>query len=172
MFFFCSSIERRLYFPLVVTIIDTSRFPVGRDIDYESEDEAEAIRALTAQADAYVESYRWMRPVEKVTLAFGVRPLLGLYLIRFTPGGKPEDRERWLVVGDFPAMNFETDDTPEPWLALKLYCAIAQDWADNVRDGRDLSDSYPIEIAPTAEHAQMLLDRIAFIRNEIIPLAG
>ncbi len=62
----------------MLTLIDTSRFPVGRDIDYESEDEAEAIRALKAQADAYVESYRWMRPVEKVTLAFGVGPLLGL----------------------------------------------------------------------------------------------
>jgi len=37
--------------------------------------------------------------------------------------------------------------------------------------GRDLSDSYPIAAAPTAEHAEMLLDRIGFIRNEIIPLA-
>ncbi len=107
----------------MVTLVDTSRFPVGRDIDY------------------------------------------------FEPGGKPEDRERWLVVGDLPSMHFETDDTPEPWLALKLYCAIGQDWADNVLAGRSLSDSYPIKVAPTAEHAQMLLDRIDFIRRKLIPLA-
>jgi hypothetical protein len=155
----------------MASLVDTSRFPVGRDIDYESEDEAEAIRALTAQAEAFVRSYRWALPIEKLTLAFGVGPLLGLYLMRFEPGGKPEDRERWVVVGDLPSMHFETDDTPEPWLALKLYCAIAQDWADNVLAGRDLSESYPIPVAPTREHGQMLLDRIAFIRNEIIPLA-
>jgi hypothetical protein len=99
-------------------LIDTSRFPVGRDIDYESEEEVEAIRALTAEAEAYVRSYRWTPPIEKLTLAFGIGPIIGLYLMRFAPGGKPEDRERWLVVGELPSMNFETDNTPEPWLAL------------------------------------------------------
>lgn len=42
-----------------------------------------------------------------------------------------------VVVGDLPSMHFETDDTPEPWLALKLYCAIAQVWADNVSESSD-----------------------------------
>jgi hypothetical protein len=76
-----------------------------------------------------------------------------------------------LVVGDLPSMHFETDDAPEPWLALELYCAIAQDWADNVRAGRDLSDSYPIPVAPTREHADMLLSRIDFIRRKLVPFA-
>src|ERR1700761_8617672 len=155
----------------MVKLVDTSRFPVGRDIDYESDEEAEAIQQLTAQAEAFVNSYRWTPLIESLTLAFGVGPILGLYLMRFEPGGKPEDRERWVVVGDLPSMHFETDDTPAPWLAVTLYCAIAQDWADNVLAGRDLSDSYPIPVAPTAEFAQMLLDRVAFIRNELMPLA-
>lgn len=68
-------------------------------------------------------------------------------------------------------MHFETDDAPTPSDALRLYCAIAQDWADNVLAGRDLSESYPIEVEPTAEHAQMLLSRIEFIRREMVPLA-
>jgi len=155
----------------MVMLVDSSRFPVGQNIDYESDEEAEAIRALTAAAEAFVHSLHWTPPIESLTLAFGVGPILGLYLMRFEPGGKPEDRERWVVVGDLPSMHFETDDTPEPWLALKLYCAIAQDWADNVLAGRDLLDSYPIPVAPTAKHAKMLLDRIAFIRKELIPLA-
>ena len=90
----------------MVTLIDTSRFPVGRNIDYESRDEVEAIRALTAEAEAFVNSYRWTPPIEKLTLAFGVAPMLGLYLMRFKPGGKPEDRERWVVVGDLPSHAF------------------------------------------------------------------
>jgi hypothetical protein len=91
--------------------------------------------------------------------------------MRLVAGGKPEDRERWVVVGDLPSIEFETDDMPTPALALRLYCAIAQDWADNVLEARDLSDSYPIRVAPTREHAEMLLGRIDFIRRELIPLA-
>lgn len=151
--------------------VDTSRFPVGRDVDYESPGEVEQLAKLRADAMVYVESYRWKPPVADVVLAFGVAPLLGLYLIRLEPGGKPEDAERWLVVGDLPSMDFETDDTPTPALALRMYAAIAQDWADNVIAGRDLSDSYPIEVEPTREHAEMLLGRVEFIRNELIPLA-
>lgn len=152
-------------------LIDASQFPVGLGIDYDSADEVTAMRALTAEAHAFVNGFRWSPPIEKLTLAFGVGPIVGLFLMRFAPGGKPEDRERWVVVGDLPSMHFETDDTPTPALALRLYCAIAQDWAENVLEGRDLSDSYPIDATPTAEHARILLDRIEFIRTELIPLA-
>jgi hypothetical protein len=56
-------------------------------------------------------------------------------------------------------------------VALQLYCAIAQDWSDNVLAGRDLSESYPIEVAPTAKHADLLKRRIKFIRETLIPMA-
>lgn len=151
--------------------VDTSGFPFGRDLDYESAAEVERLDALAAEAHAFMDPDSWTPPIVDLVLAFGVAPMIGLFLARFAPGGKPADAERWVVVGDLPSMHFETDDTPTPALALKLYCAIAQDWADNVLAGRDLSDSYPIEVAPTAEHAEMLLSRIAFIRSELVPLA-
>lgn len=91
--------------------------------------------------------------------------------MRFEPGGRPEDAERWVVVGDLPSMHFETDDTPTPASALELYCGIAQEWAETVLDGGDLSECYPIDVAPTREHADMLNSRIGFIREELIPLA-
>lgn len=151
--------------------IDTSSFPVGRDVDYESPEEVEGLQALKADAWDFVDSYRWNPPIADLLLAFAVAPILGLFLMRFKPGGRPEDAERWVVVGDLPSMHYETDDTPTPALALRMYAAIAQDWADNVVAGRDLSDSYPIEVEPTREHAEMLLGRVEFIRNELIPLA-
>ncbi|MDB5424927.1 MAG: hypothetical protein JWQ29_2343 [Phenylobacterium sp.] len=155
----------------MVQLIDISRFPVGSDIDYEGDEEVEELKALTEAAWAFAHSYRWTPPVAELLLAFGVAPILGLFLMRFEPGGLPEDRERWVVVGDLPPMHFETDDAPTPAIALDLYCAIAQDWADNVLEGRDLSESYPIEVAPTREYAEMLKGRIEFIRTELIPLA-
>ena len=150
--------------------IDTSGFPFGRDLDYESADEVAQLDLLKAEALAFVDSDSPF-PVADIVLAFGVAPIIGLFLARFMPGGKPEDAERWVVVGDLPPMHFEIDDTPTPALALRLYCAIAQDWADNVLAGRDLSDSYPIEVEPTREHAEMLLSRVAFIRRRLIRLA-
>ena len=68
-------------------------------------------------------------------------------------------------------MHFETDDAPTPAGALALYCAIAQDWADAVLAWRDLSESYPIPVAPTREHAESLKGRIAFIRESLLGLA-
>lgn len=154
-----------------MNLIETSSFPVGEDLDYESEEEVELLKALSALAWGFVDSYRWPPPIADLLLAFGIAPIIGLYLMRFEPGGKPEDRERWVVVGDLPSMHFETDDTPTPALALELYCAIAQDWADTVLSGQDLSECYPIPVAPTQEHAEMLLRRIERIRSDFIPLA-
>lgn len=152
-------------------LIDTSAFPTGEDIDYESEEEVQLLKTLTDDAWSFVRSYRWTPPVADLVLAFGIAPMIGLYLMRFEPGGDPRDAERWVVVGDLPSMHFETDDSPTPAIALRLYCAIAQDWADNVLAGRDLSDSYPIPVAPTREHAEMLLSRAENIRKNYIPLA-
>jgi hypothetical protein len=114
--------------------------------------------------------YRWSPPITDLVLAFGVAPIIGLFLMRFGPGAKPCDAERWVVVGDLPSMHFETDDAPTPKIALQLYCAIAQDWADTILEGRDLSASYPIPVAPTREHAELLKSRIETIRTNFIPL--
>lgn len=38
--------------------IDTSSFPAGDDIDYESEEEIEQLTELTAEARAFVETIR------------------------------------------------------------------------------------------------------------------
>ena len=151
--------------------VDTSSFPVGINIDYESPEEIAELAELEAEAWVFMGGYHRTPPIESLVLAFGIGTILGLFLLRFAPGGKPEDAERWVVVGNLPSMHFETDDMQTPELALRLYCAIAQDWADNVLEGRDLSDSYPIPVAPTREHAEMLLGRVEFIREELMPLA-
>jgi hypothetical protein len=54
---------------------------------------------------------------------------------------------------------------------LRLYCAIAQDWAETVLAGRDLSQCYPIPVEPSRELAESLLGRVAFLREEFVPLA-
>lgn len=153
--------------------IDTSSFPVGRDIDYESEEEVARLNELKDEARRFVMSFRWAPAIADMVLAFGVAPILSLFLIRFAQGLAGEgrgDTELWVVVGDLPSIYFETEEARSPSAALQLYCAIAQDWADSVLARRDLSDCYPIEVAPTREHAEMLKGRIETIRESFLPL--
>jgi len=150
----------------------TSAFPVGEPLDDEDEDERAELKTLEDEAWAYLETYSWNRPMAELVLTFGFAPILALFLLRREPGTRPEDRERWVVTGDLPSMRFETDDAPTAAIALQLYCAIAQDWADSILQGRDLSECYPIPVAPTREHAEMLSGRIESIRKELIPRAA
>jgi hypothetical protein len=65
-------------------------------------------------------------------------------------------------------MYLVTDHAERPSLALEGYCELAEDWAKAVLQGGDLSQVYPVNVEPTAEHAEMLLSRTQFIRDKII----
>jgi len=154
--------------------VDTSLFQLGPEAGLEGADLAAELSDLAASEAAvrdYVTSRAWAPPIKDVLLAYGVGYVLALYLVRFLEPLPDGDTERWFVVGDLPHMNFETEDAPTPAIALDLYCAIAQDWADRVLADDDLSDSYPIEALATKANAEDLLSRIEFIREKMIPLA-
>jgi len=153
--------------------VDTSSFPVGRELDYESEEEVARLKELASEARSFVQGFHWAPPIEDLVLAFGVGPILGLFLARFehsiASGGCKGDIEIWVVVGDLPPAYFVVDDAPTPAEALEIYCELMEDWADRVLADEDLSDSYPIAAEPTMEHGKMLKSRIGFIRSELIP---
>jgi hypothetical protein len=155
--------------------LDTSAFPTGADdLDYGARELA-ALDLLKADARAHVESWASSPPVKELVLAFGVAPLVGVFLVRFgapiAAGELAGGTEMWAVAGDLPAMCFETDDARVPSDALRLYCAIAEDWAETAAAAGDLSQCYPIPVEPSRELAEMLQERIALLRREIIPLA-
>lgn len=155
-------------------LVNTSRFQRGASPDQSPEDQAEEalqLQGLEEEANAYVETCEWASLVREKVLAYGVGKILGLYLVQFAHPLSDGDWERWVVVGNLPSMNFETEDASTPALALHLYCAIGQDWADNVLAGRDLSDSYPIPVPPVKENAEQLLKIVSFIRRNLIPEA-
>lgn len=154
--------------------IDTATFQLGVAPDDSMEEEAQLLEVLAQDARAFVQSHHWAPPIAELLLAFGFDGIIGLFLVRFESGivsGEGEgDTEIWVVVGDLPSIYFETEDIGTRAEALKTYCNIAEDWADRVIAGDDLSDSYPIPVAPTHEHARMLKSRIDMIRRDFIPL--
>ncbi len=158
----------------MTTPIDTSTFQLGVAPGEDEGEEAPLLDALAAEARAYVEAHASAPPIKDILLAYGVGGVIGLFLARFTrplTGELLGETELWVVVGDLPSVCFETESAPTPSLALKLYCAICQDWAEAVLDDRDLSECYPIRAAPTREHAEMLLGRIGFMKEKLIPAA-
>lgn len=154
--------------------VGTSSFQLGVPPDEDAAEEVPLLHGMAREARAYVGSFRWARPIKELLLAFGVPKICALFLVRFAsglPGEGEGDTECWVVVGDLPYMYFETD-AQTPAEALRLYCAIAEDWIDKVLTGQSLAESYPIPVAPTREHAEMLKGRVEFITEKLIPLAG
>lgn len=155
--------------------VDTSTFQLGLPPGETPEDEPEEsllLEAMWKDVHAYVASRSWASFVSEILLAYAIAPILGLFLVRFhsSPWSEiPDERERWVVVGDLPYMNFETDGFATPESALEFYCVLAEDWADLVLAGEDISEAYPIAAAPTAEHANLLKSRVAFYRKRLIP---
>lgn len=132
------------------------------------------LEALKEIARAHVMSWRSAQPIKEMVLAFGLAPIVAVFLVRYeVPLARGElagATEMWAAAGDLPAMCFETDDARTPADALRLYCAIAEDWAETVLAGGDLAQCYPIPVEPTRELADMLLSRVRFLREEIVPL--
>lgn len=154
--------------------VDVSKFQPTWDLAGEDEEETRLLRELADVATAFVKSQKWAPPIRQLYLAFGVGGVIGLFLVDFERGIAGDgrgDQEVWVVVGDLPSIYFETEDIPTPAGALQTYCEIAEIWADRVNAGADISDCYPIPVAPTIEHAEMLRSRIASIREMFIPVA-
>jgi hypothetical protein len=105
-------------------------------------------------------------------LGYGVGGVVGVFLFRFArPIGEAGDQLLWVVEGDVPSAYLVTDGAPTPKAALERYCELMEDWAQSVKSGEGVSRKYPIPVKPTEQHAQMLLKRVAFIRENIIPSA-
>ena len=154
--------------------IDTASFQLGVPVDEDQDDEEPRLNALAETARAFVESRHWAPPIAELLLGFGIGGVIGLFLVRFEHGissGEGQgDNEIWVVVGDLPSIYFETEDIETRAEALRVYCNIAENWADRVINGEDLSGIYPIPAEATQEHARMLKSRIETIREEFIPL--
>lgn len=160
---------------MTAPLVDTKDFQIGVALGEDPSVDGPLLAAMGEEACAFLAS-RKLPPRRALLLAYALPGVIALYLAQFEkpiPSGESKgDLERWVVVGDVPSMHFETDDFETRERALRLYCAIAEDWADNVLAGRSLADSYPLAAEPTREHAEMLLSRIKFIREKIVPLVG
>jgi len=95
---------------------------------------------------------------------------VAIFLFEFDRKIGGTDDKLWVIVGDMPTayMIPEPDESAQD--VLEVYCKLIDNWVAAVRTGGGFEQIFPVEAAPTNEHADMLESRLATPREEIIPM--
>lgn len=148
--------------------IDTSEFQEESAIQGDDAEDTELLREMAADARAYMEDFEWCPQINSIHLALGVGGVVAVFLFQFDEVIEDDDDALWVVVGDLPNAYVIVEPDDDGSTALERYCEMMEDWAYNVLKGNSIEESFPVEAEPTQEHAEMLRQRIVFLRSEII----
>jgi hypothetical protein len=149
--------------------IDTSSFQDESGITGDDPEDTELLREMAAEARAYIEDYEWCPPIEKFHLALGIGGIVAAFLVQFDEAIEGTDDDAlWIIVGDLPSAYVIVEPGDDGDAALSRYCGLMEDWAFNVLKGSSLEESFPVAAEATHENAELLTQRIAFIRTEIL----
>lgn len=134
------------------------------------ESETNSLHEMLKSAEAYLTSHKWCPAIVERFFAFGVGGVIALFLFRLSEKIHGTDDLLWVVDGDVPAAYLVTDKAPDAGAALAIYVELMEEWANAVLSGSSLESVFPVDAAPTPEHANMLLSRTQYIRDRLIPL--
>jgi hypothetical protein len=148
--------------------IDTSDWQEESKIPGEDAEDTQLLREMAAEARAYMEQFEWCPAIESIHLALGVGGVVGAFLFQFDEIIEDDDDALWVVVGDLPSAYVIVEPDDDGISALDRYCELMEDWVFNVVKGKSLEDSFPVDAEATQENAEMLRQRILFLRKEII----
>jgi len=149
--------------------IDTSNLIPEAEIRGEDTAETAELKSMLQEAKDYVASFGWAPPVTEAHMGIGIGGVVAVFLLRLAePVGEEGDRHLWVIVGDLPPAYLVTDGIDGPLGALAVYCDLMSDWAEAVKSGSSLDECFPVRAPPDSDHAEMLLDRVRFMRERII----
>jgi hypothetical protein len=149
--------------------LDMSRVTPEGQMTGDDPDETAELQRMLRRAQSYVEHFPWCPTIMEKYLGVGIGGVLSLFLFRFSRQIGDGNDWLWVVVGDLPSAYIAVAEAPDPASALESYCELMEGWAIAVRNGSSLADVFQVDAAPTEEHAQMLLSRTKFIRDEVVP---
>ena len=148
--------------------IDTSDWQEESKIEGDDPEDTELLREMAAEARDYIEDFEWAPRITSIHLALGIGGVVGAFLVQFDEVIEDSDDALWVIVGDLPSAYVIVEPGDDGMTALSRYCELMEDWTTNVLEGHSLDDSFPVDAEATHEHADMLNQRIAFLRSEII----
>ncbi|HET8555027.1 MAG TPA: hypothetical protein VFL78_09395 [Rhodanobacteraceae bacterium] len=142
------------------------------DIAGDSNVDTAKLREMAAMAKDYLKSFSWCPPINNIYLAYGVGGIVAVFLVDFPWKIQGTDDELWVIIGDLPSAYLVVEPMDDEAHALERYCDLMDQWIAAVRNSDDLSGVFPVSVEPTVKHAEMLYNRIEFLRTEIIPRMG
>ena len=126
------------------------------------------VRDLADEAVRFLEGHSWCRRVTDGELAFAVAGVVGVFRLTCEPTRPDVPSVLWVVTGDLPPAYLVTDDAPDWQGALAGYVYEMRKWVAAARVGASTEDLIPVNVAPTAEFAEMLDGRLDFLHNELV----
>jgi hypothetical protein len=144
-------------------------FTPVEEIVGDDEEDTQLLNEMVEMARNYIASHKWHLPISAMYLVFGIGGIAAVFLVEFEGKIGGTDDRLWIVVGDLPPayMIVVEDDTAQQ--ALEAYCQLMDDWIAAVSTSGHFGEVFPVSAPPTQEHADMLHDRIEYLRNEIVP---
>ncbi len=149
--------------------VDLDRVVSADEMVGDDETDTQQLREMLGWAEAYMRSFHWCPPVIERYLAFGIGGVVAVFLFKLGRKINEIDDWLWVVVGDLPSAYLVTDRARNAREVLSLYCELMDDWARAALSGRTADKIFPVNAPATPEVARMLLSRMQFIREQIIP---
>lgn len=132
-------------------------------------DEFKAILNLYEEAKTFLENFDWCKKTISCWYDSGIYEKIGVFLFKIEPINKDVDEFIWIIIGDLPTVYLD-QSVINGQEALKIYCELMKEWADNIIQGKSINECYPIPVDPTKENAELLIKRIEFIKKELLIL--
>lgn len=127
---------------------------------------------MAADARAYISGFRWCEPILDQEFRFGVAKVMAIYLFTFSTPVGGTDKKLWVVTGDMPTAYLVVVEDDSVADVMERYCELMADWCEAVEQQTSLEDVFPVGVAPTQQHANMLRSRIRAIREILLPEAS
>jgi len=156
---------------MIANVEESTVVPITR-MKGDDEEDTELLREMLAEAKSYVRSFTWCKSIREEFYGNGVGGVVAVFLFRIEPGpGAPtSDEWLWVVTGDLPPAYLVTDRAHDPHAAVEAYCGLMEEWIRSVRAGKGLDTVFPVAAEPTLETASLVERRIAFLRQDVMPI--
>ena len=123
---------------------------------------------LHKEAEQYLLNFKWCKKVKGSNLYLNLGRILCIFLFEIENTASHEDNFLWIIAGDIPLMYLDIHESKSTVQVLEGYIDLAQDWINNVKDGKSVEDCYPFNANPTIEMAKLLEKRILFMKSTLI----
>lgn len=137
--------------------------------DLTEVEEYKCILVLYNEATEFLLSHDWCKKIINAwhDKEFSIYEKFGVFLFEIEPDDNVKDAFVWVIVGDIPTVHIDQSVTTSKE-AVRVYCNWMNDWSNHIFQGIPLNECYPVRAEPTEENAQLLNNKISFIRKELL----